>query len=337
MAVNVDQGPPSVETTAPQTQRSLLRGAVKFVLAVALLGVVALVAWLAPVVFSRSPPGGLGATSTSAPPEGIERAVVNGVTLPYLDRGDGPTVLLIHGGGPDMRTLEGVAADLAEDHRVISYNRRGFADAGPVATTWVEHREDAAALLEYLEVSEATVVGISAGGIVALDLGVERPDLVGALVLVEPAIYAREHLTLSAARAYLAVELRRRWLDDEQAVVPFYRWVMQHDDGHSVWDQPDFSDERKRLILRNASAQLADMDNADSSDIDKEQVSRVDAPVTLIVGERSQRWFHRIVETLQDLLPEAERIEIPSVGHAMTYEDPAALADAVRRGIPTRD
>jgi non-heme chloroperoxidase len=337
MAVNVDQELPSVQTTAPQTQRSFLRGAVKLVLAVAMLGVVALVAWLAPVVFSRSSPADLGATSTSAPPEGVEHAVVNGVTLPYLDRGDGPPVLLIHGGGPDMRTLEGVAADLAEDHRVISYNRRGFVDAGPVATSWVEHREDAAALLEYLEVSEATVVGISAGGIVALDLGVDRPDLVGALVLVEPAIYAREHLTLSAARTYLAVQLRRRWLDDEQAVVPFYRWVMQHDDGHSVWDQPDFSDERKRLILRNASAQLADMDNADSSDIDKEQVSRVDAPVTLVVGERSQRWFHRIVETLEDLLPEAERIEIPSVGHAMTYEDPAALANAVRQGIPARD
>jgi pimeloyl-ACP methyl ester carboxylesterase len=337
MAVMVEQESPSGQAAAPAVRRPILRGVVEILLAVTLLIVLALAAWLAPVVFSGSSSADVGATATAAPPEGIEHAVVNGVTLPYLDRGDGPPVLLIHGGGPDMRTLEGVAADLVVDHRVITYNRRGYADAGPVATSWVEHREDAAALLEYLGVSGATVVGISAGGIVALDLAIERSDLVGALVLVEPGIYGMEHLTLSAARIYLAVQLRRRWLEDEQAVAPLYRWVMQHDDGHSVWDQPDFSDERKGLILRNGSAVLADMDNADSSDIDKERVSRLDAPVTLVVGERSQRWFHRIVETLEDLLPEAERIEIPAVGHAMTFEDPPALASAVRGGMRTQD
>jgi pimeloyl-ACP methyl ester carboxylesterase len=304
------------------------------VLAVVLSGVVILVAWLAPVVFFRSPSAGVG-EATPDPPAGLERAAINGVTLPYLDRGDGPPVLLIHGGGPDLRSLEGVAADLVEDHRVITYNRRGYADAGPVATSWIEHREDAAGLLEHLGVSGATVVGISAGGIVALDLAVERPDLIDALVLVEPGVYGMEHLTVSAARTYLAVQLRRRWMADERAVVPLYRWVMQHDDGHSVWDQPDFSDERQRSILRNSSALLADMDNADSSDIDKERVRALEAPVTLILGERSQRWFHRIVATLEDLLPDAQRIEIPAVGHAMTFEDPAALASAVRRGVST--
>jgi pimeloyl-ACP methyl ester carboxylesterase len=337
MSVELEQRPSSNDAVAP-TDRRVGRRVVRLVLGVILLAVVAVAVWLAPVVFSDSPPAAIGAVAAAvSEPEGIERAAVNGVTLPYLDRGEGPPVLLIHGNGPDMRSLEGVATDLLEDHRVITYNRRGYAGSGPVATSWVEHREDAAALLEHLGVSEAAVVGVSGGGIVALDLAVRRPDLVGVLVLLEPGVYGRTHLTPSAARTYLAVQLRRRALPDDQASVPFFRWVMQHDGGHSVWDQPDYTDERKRLILRNGSGVLADIDNGDGSHIDEELVRGIDAPVTFIVGERSQRWFHRIIATLEDLLPEAERIEIPAVGHAMTFEDPAAVASAVRRGVSGQD
>jgi pimeloyl-ACP methyl ester carboxylesterase len=333
MSVELDQGPSSDGAVDPAGRR-VRRRAIRIVLGVIVLAVVAFAVWLAPVVFSGSPPAAIGAVAASvSEPEGIVRAVVNGVTLPYLDRGDGPPVLLIHGNGPDMRSLEGVATDLIEDHRVITYNRRGYAGSGPVATSWTEHLEDAAALLEHLGMNGAAVVGVSGGGIVALDLAVERPDLVGALVLVEPAVYGMEHMTPSAAQTYLAVQLRRRALPDDQASVPFFRWVMQHDDGHSVWDQPDYSEERKRLILRNGAGVLADIDNAGRSDIDKERVSAIDAPVTFIVGEQSQRWFHRIIATLEDLLPEAELIEIPAVGHAMTFEDPPAVASAVRRGV----
>jgi pimeloyl-ACP methyl ester carboxylesterase len=333
MGVELDREPPANLAVAPPS-RTVGGRVFRLVLGVLLLAIVLSAAWLAPVVFSDSPPAAIGAVAASAAePEGLERVVVDGVTLPYLDRGEGPPVLLIHGNGPDMRSLEGVAADLLDDHRVITYNRRGYAGSGPAATSWVEHREDAAALLEHLGVSDAAVVGVSGGGIVALQLAVERPDLVGALVLVEPAVYGMEHLTPSAARTYLAVRLRRLALSDDQASVPFFRWVMQHDDGHSVWDQPDYSDERKGLILRNGSGVLADIDNTESSHIDKERVSSIEAPVTFIVGERSQRWFHRIMQTMQELLPEAELIELPAVGHAMTFEDPPAVASAVRRGV----
>jgi pimeloyl-ACP methyl ester carboxylesterase len=337
MAIDVERQSAPGQALAPAVGRPRLGGAVRLVLVVILLGVLALVAWLAPVVFSRSAPAGVGTVGTPDMPEGLERAMVNGVELPYLDRGDGPPVLLVHGGGPDMRTLEGVAADLVDDHRVITYNRRGYADAGPVATTWVEHREDAAALLEHLDVTDATVVGFSAGGIPALDLAVERPDLVGALVLVEPAVFGRSHMTPGAARIYLGVQLRRLVLPDEQASAPFFRWVMRHRDGHSVWDQSDYSFERKQLSLQNASAVLADMSNGDGDHIDTEDVRALAAPVTLILGEQSQRWFLGIIETLEGLLPGAERIEIPAVGHAMTFEDPPAVASAVRRGVTTQE
>jgi pimeloyl-ACP methyl ester carboxylesterase len=84
---------------------------------------------------------------------------------------------------------------LAGDHRVIAYNRRGYPGSGEPISDWVRHREDAAALLEELEAAPATIMGNNAGGIVALDLAVHRPELVSTLVLIDPAVYARKHTT----------------------------------------------------------------------------------------------------------------------------------------------
>lgn len=71
-------------------------------------------------------------------------------------------------------------------HRVISYDRRGFGRSpGPPASRKADHVAAAAALLEELDAEPAAALGWSAGGVVALGLAVERPDLVSALILVE--------------------------------------------------------------------------------------------------------------------------------------------------------
>lgn len=263
----------------------------------------------------------------------MERMQVNGVELPYRDEGAGRPIVVIHGGGPDMDTLRGVAAELASDHRVITYNRRGFWGAGAPASSWEEHRDDLAALLDNLDVDRVAVVGSSAGGIVALDLAVNRPDLVEALVLHEPAIYGRRHMTVGLVRAFVGLQWRRRTGPADRAMVPFLRWIMRHRDGVSVWDRPDYSDERKQLSLRNAQAVLTDLDNGDGSHIAEARLREIRCPVTLVMGEKSQPWFHKIARTLTAALPASTVIEVPGVGHAMTFEDPAATAAAIRTAL----
>jgi pimeloyl-ACP methyl ester carboxylesterase len=315
-------------------RRSGLRRAARWATAIVLALVLAIGVWLAPVVLARQVPVAVDPAVAADLVADVAYVEVDGAALPYRVEGEGDPVLLIHGGGPDMHTLRTLAAGLAADHRVITYNRRGYADAGPVATSWDEHRDDAAALIDQLELSGVTVVGISAGGLVALDLAVERPDLVGGLVVVEPLVRGRDHMTPGLLRTFLAVQLRRWFLPDEQAAAPYYRWIMGHHDGHSVWDRPDYPEHRKQLILRNAPAMFADIDNGDGAHL----VARLDgisAPVAVVVGERSQRWFHRMVRSLQDELPRAQRIVVPGVGHAMTFEDPPATEAAIRQALTT--
>ena len=117
---------------------------------------------------------------------------VPGARLHTEVRGDGPVLLLIHGGNGDSATYDGVAGPLSELFTVVTYVRRGFVrspldappdDAARIATD----ADDAAALITH-HGSPAFVFGSSSGAIVALDLVSRHPGLVRAAVVHEPPI-----------------------------------------------------------------------------------------------------------------------------------------------------
>ena len=107
----------------------------------------------------------------------------NGARLYYEVDGDGRAVLLIHGGLGSLRMWDEVVPALADRYRVVRYDTRGF---GQTDTQDVEfsNRADAVALLDHLEIDAAVVVGQSRGGNIALDLAIEQPQRVAALVSV---------------------------------------------------------------------------------------------------------------------------------------------------------
>ena len=51
---------------------------------------------------------------------------VPGTALYYDSAGDGLPLILVHGSAVDGSTWDGVLPDLARDHRVITYDRRGY-------------------------------------------------------------------------------------------------------------------------------------------------------------------------------------------------------------------
>jgi pimeloyl-ACP methyl ester carboxylesterase len=90
--------------------------------------------------------------------------------------------------------LAGVAAALADEFTVTTYDRRGNSrsprPAGWVATSVAEQADDAAALLGALGDRPAVVSGTSTGGIVALELALRHPDAVQAAIVHEPLMIA---------------------------------------------------------------------------------------------------------------------------------------------------
>jgi pimeloyl-ACP methyl ester carboxylesterase len=118
-----------------------------------------------------------------------------GVPLHYVERGDGPPVLLVHGLASDAEALAPVAAAVAAGRaRAIAYDRRGYGASGapePYGGTSVEEQaEDAAALLRALGTAPAVVAGDGFGALVALDLVKRHGGLVRAVVLSDPVLFA---------------------------------------------------------------------------------------------------------------------------------------------------
>ena len=111
---------------------------------------------------------------------------VPGNDLYYEERGEGVPILLIHPAGATASTWGGVVDDLARLGRVISYDRRGYAQSGgePVRSI-ATHTADAATLLDALQTPPVIAVGTSIGATIAIDLALRRPDLVRAVLAHE--------------------------------------------------------------------------------------------------------------------------------------------------------
>lgn len=108
--------------------------------------------------------------------------------LHHVDMGVGPSIVLIHGLASNLRLWDGVAWRLREaGHRVVACDLRGHGRSpkpdGPYDVQTVA--ADVIALIERLEMGVCLLAGQSYGGTVAMQLAVDRPDLVAGLVCVD--------------------------------------------------------------------------------------------------------------------------------------------------------
>ncbi len=115
---------------------------------------------------------------------------VPGASLHYEVRGEGPALLLIAGGSADAGAYEPIAAHLAHNYTVVTYDPRGNSRSpldGPWQDQRIEvHSDDAHRLLDLFATEPADVFGSSSGAIVGLDLIARHPEQVRVLVAYEP-------------------------------------------------------------------------------------------------------------------------------------------------------
>ena len=107
----------------------------------------------------------------------------------YRERGNGHPVVLLHGGIIDAAHVSWppVIDALADEYRVIAPDLMGYGESelaeGPYSIP--RHAEVIAAFLDTLDTSCVTLVGVSLGGGVAIQLALDRPELVDRLVPID--------------------------------------------------------------------------------------------------------------------------------------------------------
>ncbi len=113
-------------------------------------------------------------------------APVNGLKLYYEIHGSGEPLVLLHGGLGATEMFNEIMPSLSNSRQVIAVDLQGHGRTADVdrPLSYESMADDIAALIKYLGIEKADVMGYSLGGGVALRTAIQHPDLVRKLVIV---------------------------------------------------------------------------------------------------------------------------------------------------------
>lgn len=221
-------------------------------------------------------------------------AAVNGLRMYYEVHGDGPPLVLVHGGALTIGLSFGAMIPaLAERHRVIAVEMQGHGHTADIDREMtLEHfADDIVELLGQLGIERADLFGYSLGGCVSLAIVTHHPNLVGKLVLASTPTCRRDFALdgqLDADRMPSAA--------DGQEWEAEYRRIAPHPDRF-----PD--------LLARAAAMVSAIE-----DWAPDQLRAIRAPTLLLVGEKDFISIEQAVKTL-DLIPNAQLAILPGATH----------------------
>lgn len=98
-----------------------------------------------------------------------------------------PTIVLLHGGGPDHHSLVPLANQLADLYTIVLPDIRGYGRSvcrDPQAHTWARYVDDLIALLDHLRVERAVLGGAGLGSTIALRAAIANPSRIHSLLLI---------------------------------------------------------------------------------------------------------------------------------------------------------
>ena len=120
----------------------------------------------------------------------MQTLAVNGFDMAYLDTGQGPPLVCVHGSLCDFRIWSSVLGPLTREYRVIAPSLRHFFPAhwDGVGDTYsiAQHVDDMTGFIEKMQIGPVDLMGHSRGGHIAFRVAQRRPDLLRKLILAEP-------------------------------------------------------------------------------------------------------------------------------------------------------
>jgi pimeloyl-ACP methyl ester carboxylesterase len=144
---------------------------------------------LVAAVWAAATPTTIAGAQTMRTRDSAGYANVNGVELYYEIHGDGPPLVMLHGGVSPAEMFGAPLREMAKTHRVIAPHARGHGLSKDTTQPWSHETfaDDVAALLGYLGIRKASVMGYSSGAFVALQIAIRHPELVDKLIVVSAA------------------------------------------------------------------------------------------------------------------------------------------------------
>ncbi len=249
------------------------------------------------------------------------RATVNGFELAFERRGSGTPLVLIHGYPLDHTIWDPVVPLLEKHFDLILPDLRGFGQSGTTPTPYLlaDMAADITALLDFLKIKKAAIVGHSMGGYAALAFARAYPGRLLGLGLV--------------ASQALADPPEKKVGRNQEAEHILAHGVREVAEGMSLklTDDPVLQARLKELMLRQrpegmAGALRAMADRLDSTGI----LSGFDFPVVLVHGLADKLIPVERARSIRATLKQGTLVEIEGAGHMPMMEAPQVTADALK-------
>ena len=250
----------------------------------------------------------------------------NGIDIYYEKHGRGPEMLLIHGLGNDSREWGPLIGELEHELTLISYDMRGSgrSDKPKGPYTMEGMARDAAGLLEAVARPPVDVLGFSMGGCVAMQLALDRPELVRRLVLVS---------TLPSWRGpYPPCEALNRLFHRtdvcEELLVEVYEVAFGKSYRKRAPAKDYVAERMNDEFPQTVDSYLGQLAALESFDV-RERVDSISAVTLIVAGDddhvvplNNSRWLHDKINN--------SRLEIiKGAGHMIPFEMPRELATLV--------
>ena len=243
-------------------------------------------------------------------------AEVNGTALYYEEEGEGHPVVLVHGHTVDRRMWDDQIEHLRSKYRVIRYDSRGYGRSAIPSNKKYAHTDDLKALLDHLKVSRTHLVGLSMGGLIALDFVLAWPETISSLVTVDAVLggydwnesgdlirsvhrTALKHGVEAAKDLWLESALFAPAMEKDKVAARIRCMVKDYSGGH--W--------RNRAPIRGNEPVAID------------RLHQISCPTFVVVGQRDTPDFHNIAEILHKEIPAARKTILPRAGHMANMEE----------------
>lgn len=258
--------------------------------------------------------------------------VINGYLMHYETYGQGPTLVMIHGGlgggEGSAAMIEHHASILARHFRVIFYDRRGSGKSETPAEGYSleGYAEDLHSLLLQLNVAHAHILGSSAGGPIAMQFALDHPEMTETLLLINTMSYCQE--TEQAVRqqeleqilvcqassgdtAAAANALEARWPGLSRREPVRFQALLET------------SQERIDAIAKSIQSYL-DIGNSLES-----RLAKLTMPTLIVHGDADSRIPLPCGRQLQNSISSAELYIIPGAEHGLLSNEPRAVRNLI--------
>jgi 3-oxoadipate enol-lactonase len=252
---------------------------------------------------------------------------VHGGKLYYEISGEGHPLVLLHAGIANLRMWDQQVEDFSKHYQVICYDARTFGKSTSEAVEFSNHG-DLLELLNHLDIDKAHVLGISRGGMIAMDFTLEFPHKVSSLVMVASRPSGFEHEDSELEKPYFARDEELSEAKNAEAIADLdvEMWV----DGPG--QKPGRANENVRqkvraMTLENYQHYFAAFPEEEPSSVPlkppaAKRLASISVPTLLITGSLDFSYTHAAAEVMSRAIPHSEHVVISEVTHMVNMEKP---------------